>query len=813
MTEWNPNDPSVVGPEFLGVSDASLQVYGLGAPVVQRFRSNAAETVASVGIHQGVQFIGQPSLYLLEIVAPGDEIMDPADFETNDYAPNVLTVVAGTVTHINAIPPPAVADIDEWPPSYSNAVWMGPNASFDLQFATAGINPTGRIAAVAVEVVTAWGDSSEGTGYDPTRRTVVSLVNGGTLYGTQTKIIPSNNAARTAGRAIFSWGEINPVTGEPWTEADVEAFDTATTQVRIARQAADGGTWKTPAIRMIVTYENAERRLARGVLSTPAAASAAWSAAIPLAAPDGTPNWSKSNATDYALVIRQADQGGVTPFDGNWLTLSTIQAAPGESAPADLLSYDVASSNVTFISDEGVNLLGQLPITATEKVGRLLPFILTTTAPATSADGQPYTQVATVGVYTGSGTTQGELTPGGTDDYAGLRLTAGYFTGVPTADLTVEVRRRSDSVLMGTFTVTPADLVAAGAATAGSLVLVQVKATAPGIALASGVQYYLDLSSSTPVANAWLVGLLAVVGGAGGITYQEATYQGGTDQADPINGAASTTLPTCPADFAAVIDAAVDTPADFTASAEVAPLPDEQPCELDGIPYVQLGWTVTSLGADFASYQIERLGEDGTTWQQIAGITDESVDGFVDYEGRLGVAETYRLRVVRTDGASSYWSSELTVTADAAGCGYTFTSNEAPEYAVGYPDTYKGTPTRTYQFPEAQEVQFRTMFGRDYQIAFRPIARRGVTFDRHLVIGGLAAPAAGVGPPAADMLRDIAWATLSYVCVRDQSGNRWFANLRVVDLEVTNYGTVYIHEVNVGVVQLTGTPSVVDAAS
>jgi ribonuclease HII len=99
-----------------------------------------------------------------------------------------------------------------------------------------------------------------------------------------------------------------------------------------------------------------------------------------------------------------------------------------------------------------------------------------------------------------------------------------------------------------------------------------------------------------------------VQGGAGGVTYQEATYSGGTDQADPIGGTASTALTYTPADFAAVLDAAVAGPDAFTAEDALMALPDEQPCPLDGIPYVQLAWEVTSLGGSFAYYEIDRLG-------------------------------------------------------------------------------------------------------------------------------------------------------------------------------------------------------------
>lgn len=803
MTSWNPNEPSVIGPEFAAIYDQPMTIIGRQSPVVQRFRSNAAETIGVVRLHTAIVQLGEPATYLVEVTAAGDELVaSTADYATDTYAPNVLTVVAGTVVDAGG-GAASVADIAEWPPDFTDYVAMGPAASFDLQFASAAVAPGGRVVAVAVEIVTAWSGAANPS--EGVRRSVVSLVNGGIEYGTQTRITPLNNSAETAGRNIISWGEINPITGLPWVAADIAALDTATTQVRFARQSGDTGQWRAAAIRLIVAYETVERRVATGVLVTTAAAAADWVPAIDLYQPTTmAANWPKANATDYSLVIRQADQGGLTPFGANYLSHTTLQAAAGEEAPPDLPAYAVSSTTLAVLTDNSTTLETQAPTSETASVGLLLPFVLRTTAPATSDDGQPYAKVRTPGVYSGSGANEQEFRTTSSGFYSGLRIMAGWFGDFPTGDLVVQVKRRSDNVVMGYFEVEPAELTASGVAHA-ALAVLESKAAAPGIALVSGVQYYLDFTSATPSTGLWLVGLLSTEDGPAGIG--SATYATSVDQADPIGGTAAGSLTYAPADFAFLVEAAVDEPSGFAATASIEPLPDEQPCPLDGIPYVLLGWDPTILGADFARYELERLGPDGTTWELIAAITAESDDGFLDLEARLGVEESYRVRVVRTDGASSYYSDVATVTLPAAGCGYTFTSNEEPTMGVGYPDTYQGRPTRTYDFPEAQEVQFRRIYLRDYQIAFHPISRRGVSFERNLVIGGLAAPAAGVGPPAAAMLRDLAWAPISYVCVRDQDGNRWFMNVRVSELRATRYTDVHIHEVTVIAVEVTATPS------
>lgn len=799
MTEWNPNNPSVIGPEFLAVRDSSI-FPGITTPqVVQRFRSNSAETIAGVRLYRTV-IAANGATQIVEVVPAGDEVADPAEFTVVTYAPNVLTVTAGTVQDGSG-GAAVVTDIDEWPPNYTDYVEAGPNASFDLQFASGAIAPTGRIAEVAVEVVTARGYGTTSDGTVDTRRCVVSLDNGGTLHGGMLRTIPANNSAGTAGRYIWHWGEINPITGQPWTPADVAAFDSATTEVRIARQTGDGGSLIVAAVRLVVVYENSERRVATGAHVSSTVEAFDWSATIPVSSPAGAANWAKANATDYALVVRQADQGGLTPFAVPSMGVGTVHA--DDPAPDGLESYDVTATAVTFLTDNATTLAGSIPSAAVAVPGRLIAFVLRTTGPATSADGQPYNDVRTPGVFSGSGANQQELRTSTSDTYSGLRLAVGWFLARPTAPLLVTVRRRSDNVAVGSFSVPESTVDAVGSA---ALVVTDVKATDPGFALVAATQYYLDYTSATPSTATWIVGLLAVNGGAGGVTYQEATYSGGTDQADPIGGTASTALTYTPADFAAVLEAAVDPPTGLTATADAQTLPDAPPCGPTGIPYASLAWDPTVLGADFARYDVERLGVDGLTWQRIAEIVDEASDGFDDVEARLGLLESYRVRAVRSDGASSYWTDVATVTVPAAGCGYTFTSNEAPTLSVGYPDTYEGRSIRTYQFPEAGEVTYRTLYGRDYQTAFHPLSRRGVTFSRQLTIGGLAAPAAGVGPPAAAFLRDLVWASLPYVCVRDNDGNRWFASVRVPDLSAWRYHTNHALWVTVDVVEVTATP-------
>src|SRR5690606_9920757 len=137
-----------------------------------------------------------------------------------------------------------------------------------------------------------------------------------------------------------------------------------------------------------------------------------------------------------------------------------------------------------------------------------------------------------------------------------------------------------------------------------------------------------------------------------------------------------------------------------------------------------------------------------------------------------------------------------------------FTSNEAPEMSVAYADTYDRVAQREYDFPEADEVVTRRLYGRDYQVAFRPLERRGVTFRRTLLVRPPVADGA-LGPAAVDALRDLAAATLSYVTVRDEAGNRWFGSITVPELRVRQ--PAGFHWVTLTFVETTATPSTPDA--
>ena len=101
------------------------------------------------------------------------------------------------------------------------------------------------------------------------------------------------------------------------------------------------------------------------------------------------------------------------------------------------------------------------------------------------------------------------------------------------------------------------------------------------------------------------------------------------------------------------------------------------------------------------------------------------------------------------------------------------------------------------------------MFDRDFFTAFRPLERGGEQFSRTLLV-----QAAAIAPPTLGdfrALRDMAWDTVSYICVRDEDGNRWLANVVVPSGRVQRSRTLYFAQVNVA--EVTATPSPVDPSS
>lgn len=220
----------------------------------------------------------------------------------------------------------------------------------------------------------------------------------------------------------------------------------------------------------------------------------------------------------------------------------------------------------------------------------------------------------------------------------------------------------------------------------------------------------------------------------------------------------------------------------------------------------------------FDHFELQRMDTIDIEWKTIMEATSPLVSGFKDYEARVGILSSYRIRLVNVLDFAGPWSSTVTATIAEPGVTGTsinadtavliFTSNERQDGSINlaYSNAWEGSVNEDFTFPEASFVQLQPMYNKDFFTAFRPLERGGERFSRTVLV-----QAAAISPPTlADFtsLRDMAWDSVNYICVRDQEGNRWFATILVPSGKVQHFRRIYMAEVEV--IQVTDTPTPVD---
>lgn len=215
--------------------------------------------------------------------------------------------------------------------------------------------------------------------------------------------------------------------------------------------------------------------------------------------------------------------------------------------------------------------------------------------------------------------------------------------------------------------------------------------------------------------------------------------------------------------------------------------------------------------ADDAYTEIQRADElDEEGFQTIATLP-VCVKAMDDYEARVGLESTYRIRSVNTMGFPGPWSAEVSTTLPApgitgAGDGNSvliFTTNQAPTGNLAYVMTWDGDVAEEFTFPEAGFGQVRTQYQRDFFTSFHGTERGGDAFSRDVLV-----QAAAIAPESLanfKSLRDLTWANLPYVCVRDELGNRWFASVRVPGGTVKRNRRLY--NARIDILESTDTPA------
>lgn len=218
-----------------------------------------------------------------------------------------------------------------------------------------------------------------------------------------------------------------------------------------------------------------------------------------------------------------------------------------------------------------------------------------------------------------------------------------------------------------------------------------------------------------------------------------------------------------------------------------------------------------------STVELERSDTVETDWKTIMRATNPMTMSFSDFEARVGIETSYRIRAVDPYDFPGDYSDEVTITITAPGVSggcvdeghvLIFTSNDRQDGSVNlaYASVWEGRVEEGFSFPEAGFVQLQAMYNRDFFTAFRPQERGGEQFSRTVLV-----QAAAIAPETlADFtgLRDMAWADVPYVCVRDEDGNRWFSTVLVPAGRVLRDRRLYLAAVNV--IEVTDTPSPVD---
>lgn len=225
----------------------------------------------------------------------------------------------------------------------------------------------------------------------------------------------------------------------------------------------------------------------------------------------------------------------------------------------------------------------------------------------------------------------------------------------------------------------------------------------------------------------------------------------------------------------------------------------------------------------FGYFELQRMDTVEPTWKTIMKATNPGVISFRDYEARPGILSQYRIRSANALEFLGNWSTAVSGTLTDPGVGYAascpsiaaaghilmLTTNEVQDGSsnLAYDSVWLDEQVEEdFTFPEAGFVQMQAMHNRDFYTAFRPLERGGEQFTRTVLV-----QAAAIAPETlADFtaLRDLAWDSINYVCVRDEDGNRWLATVTVPSGNVIRNRRLYLAPINV--TEVTDTPTPVD---
>lgn len=794
MTDWNPNAPNTIGLEWRPHTEGRLSLSSRESPIALLIPSDAGETIGNLVIpHEWAGSGAGTGILWADIYNAADAVEGART--TVAYYPSADKANDGyitrsdwaTTTNIYAQISDTSDDEDPWT-DYAVNTDAGRISRARFNFATGAFPAGARPLSVTFEI--------RALGYSWSwQAPSIELSH---WYGSNkmaawgTVSLPRNDqwATYTIGPIYFDANDEGP-----WNRQSILDF---------AYSAKDnvGVEWrygcKITRLTMKVTYVTDKRvAVARAAKITTVPSGVQTNAPLATLAV-GTSvaaNWSKSNGVDYLAVLRRVESLSGQQFTASIPFLDSDVAPPFDEGLIYSTTLTDAGGDVASVGSAGT---------------RVAPIVPITSGNAQSADAQPYHDLDAQPCHATSTLRQG-VNGANVQAYKRVRFLVG-FSNTPTAALDVKVKKVSDnSQVGGTGTLAVADLSDPAIATligtrtlfdGRSMSVYDVTVTLASTAtLAVATDYYLEFSSTTT--EAWFP--LWVDATASHAYTGNQTAGGSTNQATVAGSG------TAAADFLATLGSVPSAIANFAAAVQTAALPSagDVACSLPTREYVNLTWTASALGASFTRYEIERTEDDGATWNPVAYVTTEATATWRDNQAKRNTAVKYRIRVVRSDGATSDWATLAnSVTCTMTGQGLLFVSNEDDTMNAGFvllDDTY------SYQFLGAADLVLVRRYGLDYQSAFRPIERRGVQWDFRVLIhsrgmsGEETSPDDGEGIQAFDTLRDIA-ETQATVAVLTPDGERLFGALRVPS--GTRIASASFYVANVSLIQTSDTPTV-----
>lgn len=220
----------------------------------------------------------------------------------------------------------------------------------------------------------------------------------------------------------------------------------------------------------------------------------------------------------------------------------------------------------------------------------------------------------------------------------------------------------------------------------------------------------------------------------------------------------------------------------------------------------------------FGALELQRFDPVDAAFNTIMLATNPAVTGFSDYEARVGQQSVYRMRERNVYDFAGSFSAMVTGTVASPGVAGAstaltlFTSNSHQDGSINlaYSASWEGNPIEDFGWAESDQVTFQSMYQKNFPTAFHPLERGGESFQRTILVN-----AAGIPVVASQngfrYLRDMAWDSVPYICVRDELGNRWYSTVLVPQGSRRRMRTVgHLDTATVRIVEVTDVPYPVD---